>query len=160
MFPEMAACDMYGQDGMGISIRSPSRKDIFVQRSLSVLVPVRDAQATLTASVHEILDVAADSGSQFEIVIIDDGSSDATSEVAHELTQNYPQVKVVRHPRPVGREAAIHSGLRRSKGDLVVVHEGRQGYRIIDRSHGASQTPSRPVRPNFLSRLKNFALGE
>jgi glycosyltransferase involved in cell wall biosynthesis len=131
-----------------------------VERSLSVLFPVRDAQATLAASVHEILDVVSDAGGSFELVIIDDGSSDATSEVAHELTHDYPQIRLVRHTRPLGRQAAIHSGLRRSQGELVIVHEGEQGYRIIDRGHALNNTPSRPIQPNFLSRLKSFALGE
>jgi glycosyltransferase involved in cell wall biosynthesis len=131
-----------------------------VQRSLSVLFPVRDAQATLTASVHEILDVATDAGGPFELLIIDDGSADATSEVAHELTRHYPQIRVVRHAKPLGREQAIHTGLRRSQGDVVVVHEGEQGYRIIDRRHELSSAPSRPVRPNYLDRIKAFALGE
>jgi len=132
-----------------------------VQRLLSVLFPVRDVQATLSASVHEILDVVAESSDRFELVIIDDGSADATSEVAHELTHHYPQVRVVRHTRPLGREAAIHTGLRRSHGELVVVHEGSQRYRIIDRRHlQASHGPSRPARPNYLGRLKEFALGE
>lgn len=130
-----------------------------MQRSLSVLFPVRDAQATLNASVQEILDVVADTGSRFEVLIIDDGSSDATSEVAYELTQHYPQIRVIRHARPMGREEAIHTGLRRSQGDVVVVHEGASGYRIIDRSHQISGS-SRPVRPNYLSRLKAFAVGE
>jgi glycosyltransferase involved in cell wall biosynthesis len=135
-------------------------KGFLVGRTLSVLVPVRDAQATLQASVHEILDVVADTGGPFEVVIIDDGSSDATSEVAHELTQSYPQIKVVRHTHPMGQEAAIHTGLRRSKGELVIVHEGRKGYRIIDRGHETSHASSRPVQPNYLSRIKAFALGE
>ena len=131
-----------------------------MQRSLSILFPVRDAQATLTSSVHEILDAVADSDSPFELLIIDDGSADATSELAHELTQHYPQIRVVRHTQPLGREAAIHTGLRRSQGDVVVVHEGQHGYRIIDRRHGSPHTQSRPARPNYLSRIKAFALGE
>ncbi len=92
-----------------------------MQRSLSVLLPVKDAQATLTASVHEILDVVADSGDRFELLIIDDGSTDATSEVAHELTRHYPQVRVVRHGTSLGREAAIRTGLERSQGEVVVL---------------------------------------
>ena len=95
----------------------PLSQGPFVQRSLSVLLPVKDAQATLTALVHEILDLATDLGGQFELLIIDDGSTDATSEVAHELTHDYPQVRVVRHGMPLGREAAIRTGLDRSQGE-------------------------------------------
>jgi glycosyltransferase involved in cell wall biosynthesis len=131
-----------------------------VQCSFSVLFPVKDAQATLAASVHEIMDVAADTNSPFELVIIDDGSCDATTEVAHELTRRYPQIRLVRHARSLGHEAAIHTGLQRSQGDVVVVREGRDGYRIVERRHELPHAASRPVRPNYLARLKTFALGE
>ena len=47
--------------------------------SLSVLLPVKNAQATLAATVQEILDVAADLSERFELLILDDGSSDAGS---------------------------------------------------------------------------------
>ena len=73
----------------------PAERTSPVPNSLSVLLPVKNAQATLAATVQEILDVAADLSEQFELLIIDDGSSDATSEIATELTQNYPQVRAV-----------------------------------------------------------------
>jgi glycosyltransferase involved in cell wall biosynthesis len=131
-----------------------------VQRSLSVLFPVKNAQATLNVSVREILDVVADMDGPFELMIIDDGSADATSEVAHELARHFPQVRMVRHAKPLGHEAAIHTGLRRCRGDVVVVHEGAKGYRIVDRGHEPAHRASQAVRPTYLSRLKEFALGE
>ena len=138
----------------------PSRKDLFVQRSLSVLLPVKDVQATLTASVHEILDVVADSIDRFELLIIDDGSTDATSEVAHELTRHYPQVRVVCHGTPLGREAAIRTGLKRSQGEVVVMRDEHRGFRVLKHRKPSEHTPSQPARPNYLSRLKGFALSE
>jgi cellulose synthase/poly-beta-1,6-N-acetylglucosamine synthase-like glycosyltransferase len=139
----------------------PSRKDLFVQRLLSVLLPVKDAQATLADSVHEILDVAADSGDRFELLIIDDGSTDATSEVAHELTRHYPQVRVVRHGTPLGREAAIRTGLQRSQGEAVLLGDKDHGFRVIQHAqHVSGRIPSRPAAPNYIRRLKSFVLSE
>ena len=176
-----------------------------MERSLTVLLPVHNVQATLAATVLEILEVVSDLAVRFELVIVDDGSADATSEVAHELTRNYPQVRVVRHGRCRGREAAVFTGLKQSSGQIIFVpdetgssavdeiprlwhaanrqqlapghsrvtlsHKWAQisaghpvsqaGYRMIDRRtlerlHGSSQ----PNRPDYLARLKNFALGE
>jgi glycosyltransferase involved in cell wall biosynthesis len=138
----------------------PSRKDRFVQRSLSVLLPVKDAQASLTASVHEILDLGTDSGGPFELLIIDDGSTDATGEVAHELTHHYPQIRVFRHTTPLGQEAAVSTGLRWSRGDVVVVRDEKGVFRVVDRGPADKMASSRPNRPNYLSRLKKFVLSE
>jgi glycosyltransferase involved in cell wall biosynthesis len=132
-----------------------------VSRSLSVLLPVKDAQATLIESVHEILEVVTDSKDPFEVIIIDDGSTDATSEVAHELTRHYPQIRVVRHGTPQGREAAIRTGLQRSRGEVVVLRDNDHGFSLVERPLPARKhVSSRPARPNYLSRLKSFALGE
>lgn len=130
-----------------------------MQRSLSVLLPVKDAQATLIDSVHEVLDVVTDSKDPFEVIIIDDGSTDATIEVAHELACHYPQIRVVRHRTSQGREAAIRSGLQRSRGDVVVLRDDDRGFSIVEQRSFAP-TSSRPARPNYLNRLKKFALGE
>ena len=138
----------------------PCRKDPFVQRSLSVLMPVKDAQATLSTSVHEILDVVADSIDRFELLIIDDGSTDATIEVAHELTHHYPQVRVVRHGTPLGTEAAIRTGLKRSQGEVVVMRDGNQNFRVLEHRRPAKPLGSRPARPNYLRRLKDFVASE
>lgn len=131
-----------------------------MQRSLSVLLPVKDVQATLSASVHEILDLAADTIERFELLIIDDGSTDATSEVAQELTSSYPQVRLIRHGAPLGRDAAIHTGLKRSQGEVVVIRDESGGFRVLERRGPAQLAASRPIRPNYLSRVKGFILSE
>jgi glycosyltransferase involved in cell wall biosynthesis len=133
---------------------------LFVQRSLSVLLPVKNAQATLNASVHDILDVLSDSIERFELLIIDDGSTDATSEIAHELTCHYPQVRALYHGRPLGHEAALRTGLQRSQGEVVVVQEADRGFRVLERRGPNRQFSSRPARPNYLSRLKALVPSE
>jgi len=138
-----------------------SERVLGVQRFLSILLPVKDAQATLHHSVHKVLDMVSDAGGQFEVVIIDDGSADATSEVAHELARHYPQVHLVRHGTSLGREAAIQTGLKRSQGDVVVVRDDERGFCMVEqRGQPSHLTTSRPAQPNYLRRLKSFTLGE
>ena len=96
-------------------------------RTVSVLLPVRNAQSTLAPTVHKILDVVSEISEQIELLIIDDGSADATSEVAMELTRHYPQVQAICQGRSLGREAAIRSALERSSGEIALIHEEEQG---------------------------------
>jgi glycosyltransferase involved in cell wall biosynthesis len=131
-----------------------------VQRSLSVLLPVNNAQATLTATVDDLLDVLADSIERFELLIIDDGSTDATSEIAHEMTRHYPQVRVVGHAMTLGREAALQTGLKRSQGEVVVVRDENGDFQVLERRPTTKHAPSRPGRPNYLNHLRNFVLSE
>jgi glycosyltransferase involved in cell wall biosynthesis len=103
------------------------RKEMFVARSLSVLLPVKNAQSTLAPTVHKILDVVSELSEQVELLIIDDGSADATSEVAVELTRRYPQVQAICQSRTLGKEASIRRGLQKSTGDIALIHEEEQG---------------------------------
>jgi glycosyltransferase involved in cell wall biosynthesis len=67
-----------------------------------------------------------------EIIVVDDGSKDATPEVLDEIKSRYPQVRVVRHPRPRGLEAAGQTGLERATGDLVFIQETDSAVRVED----------------------------
>jgi glycosyltransferase involved in cell wall biosynthesis len=73
--------------------------------------------------VLDLLEVLPELTSQFEIVIVDDASVDATIEVADELAGYYPQVKALRHATSQGRLAAITTGLQQSTGEIVLLHD-------------------------------------
>ncbi len=94
-----------------------------MEHSLSVLLPVRNAQSTLAATVTELLDVLPELTKHFDLLIIDDGSTDYTIEVADELATRYPQIRVVRHGHTKGRDASIETGLRRSLGDVIFLQD-------------------------------------
>jgi glycosyltransferase involved in cell wall biosynthesis len=87
------------------------------------LLPVRNAQSTLSDAVLDLLEVVAELTPRFEIVIVDDGSVDATIEVADELAAYYPQVTAFRHAAAQGRLAAITTGLEHSIGEIVLLQD-------------------------------------
>jgi GT2 family glycosyltransferase len=81
----------------------------------------------LYAQVEQILDVLPELTGSFEVIIIDDGSTDATIEVADELTRRYPQVAVVRHGASRGTAAAVQTGFEHSSGEVICVRVDRGG---------------------------------
>jgi glycosyltransferase involved in cell wall biosynthesis len=112
-----------------------------LERSLSALLPVHNAQTTLAATVQEFLEILPELTRRFEVVIADDGSTDATIEVADELANYYPQVLAIRHATRRGRVAAIGGALERSTGEILLVKDDECGlsldelhrlWRVID----------------------------
>lgn len=94
-----------------------------MNQTLSVVLPVHNAETTLTRQVRDLLELLADWQTRFEILIVDDGSTDQTPECAQELAREYPQLRLLRNGRRQGKYSAIRRGLRSSQGEVVLVHD-------------------------------------
>ena len=92
-------------------------------QSLSVVVPVHNAEATLAQQIKHLLEILPDITSKFEVLIVDDGSTDHTEESAHELAREYPQLRVIRHAQRQGIPAVVQSSMERAVGDVVFVQD-------------------------------------
>ena len=91
---------------------------------LSVVVPVYNEVGTLREVVTKVLRIP----SLLEIIIIDDCSTDGTGELARELAEAHPQVRVVRHERNVGKTAALKTGFALTTGQVVIVQDADLEY--------------------------------
>ena len=89
--------------------------------SLAVLLPVYNAQHSLTDDVVRALEISTELTRRCEIAVIDDGSDDDTEEIACDLALKYPQVIVARHHRPRGMEEAIHTGVQATHGSILMI---------------------------------------
>ena len=91
---------------------------------VSVVVPLYNEKDNL-ADLHQQLSSALlPLGRSFEIVLVDDGSTDGTRERLLELEARDPRVKVVLLRRNFGQTAAFSAGFDRSRGDVVVTSDG------------------------------------
>ena len=94
---------------------------------LTVLVPIYNEQAT----VGDVVDRLRNTGLPLQIVLVDDGSDDGTSEAIDVYAQE-DDVVVLHHPVNRGKGAAIRTGLESATGDIVVIQDADREYDPTD----------------------------
>jgi dolichol-phosphate mannosyltransferase len=91
--------------------------------TVSVVVPVRNEADNVAPLVKEIVSVL-DGRWAYEIIYVNDGSTDATGERLCELMKNHPQLRQLRHATSCGQSAAVRSGVRAARGAIVTTLDG------------------------------------
>jgi glycosyltransferase involved in cell wall biosynthesis len=95
-----------------------------LDKSLTIVLPVYNGESRLRDRVGQVLDLASELTTKFGVLIVDDGSTDATYEVAAELAASYPQITVRRHRHRCGLGPIIESLNWHVKSDVVILHDG------------------------------------
>ena len=90
----------------------------------TIVLPVHNMERTLRPEVIRILDLAEALGRRLQVAIVDDGSHDATYEIACELAREFPQVRVLRQPYQRGLGGALDQVRQRLRVNQVIVHDG------------------------------------
>lgn len=129
-----------------------------MSRSLSLVLTVCNAEMDLANNLQHLFDVLADLTERFEILLIDEGSTDQTVETARELALRYPQLRMVPSDRQNAASAALDATLAKTTGDLVFIQSGHSTVRPSalrqlwemgegrSRQDGAAGTRLRPRR--------------
>ncbi len=89
--------------------------------SLSIVVPAYNEEALLAGTVGHLLETAPRCVEEVEIVIVDDGSADATGRLADELAQAHDNVVTIHQPRNRGFGETVRTGFMRATKDYVMV---------------------------------------
>jgi len=93
------------------------------QPLLSVVVPVRNEQGNIAPLVGDIEKACAAIG-PFEVVYVNDGSTDGTAAALAELAAANPWLRVVTHAQSCGQSAAVRSGVRHARAAIVATLDG------------------------------------
>ena len=88
--------------------------------NISVVIPLLNEEESIKELFHWIAKVMQTNGYLYEIIIIDDGSTDTSWSIVDELHKEYPQVKAIQFLRNFGKSQALHAGFAMAQGDVII----------------------------------------
>jgi glycosyltransferase involved in cell wall biosynthesis len=86
---------------------------------LSIVIPLLNEEESLTELSHWIARVMESNGISYEILFIDDGSTDNSWQVIRDLSESHPEIRGIRFQRNFGKSQALHAGFRAAQGDII-----------------------------------------
>ena len=92
---------------------------------LSVIIPCYNEEKTIFLIVDKIKKIK---NLTSEIIIVDDCSSDNTSDVLKNISQVYPDIKIITHENNLGKGGAIRSGIKLVTGNIVLIQDADLEY--------------------------------
>src|SRR5256714_2730198 len=143
--------------------------------SLSIVVTLFNEAGTLEELHRRVVEALG--AADYELILVDDGSRDATWQIVERLQASDPRIRAVRFNRNFGQHPAMHAGLARAQGEIVVTMDGdlqnapediprlvaaveagsgvASGRRIVRRDSWGRALPSRVINgmPRRLTRL-------
>ena len=118
---------------------------------LTVLLPVRNKQATLGATIADIMEITAELTDRMELIVVDEGSIDETMDVVCDASRKYPQIRYIRHSEPQGGAAIFQACLREGSGAIIMMYDDQGGlalgevsryWQLTDRGRMIIEQPS------------------
>jgi undecaprenyl-phosphate 4-deoxy-4-formamido-L-arabinose transferase len=133
---------------------------------LSVIVPILNEASTLEELAGRLLSTLHRIGKSYEVIFVDDGSTDDSAKLLKGLYELQPTIKVIRLNRNYGQHLAIFAGLERARGEVVVTLDGdlqnppeeiprlleklQEGYDVVGGQRTSRRDPLRRRIPSYL----------
>ena len=90
---------------------------------LSIVVPLKNEADNIAFVTEAIVSACADFA-PYEVIYVDDGSTDATAAIVLGMREHYPMLRLVQHRASAGQSAAIHSGVQLAHGQVICTLDG------------------------------------
>jgi glycosyltransferase involved in cell wall biosynthesis len=136
---------------------------------LSIIIPILDERDNLGPLYYQITNIVKKLKLKYEVIFIDDGSSDGSFEVLEELSKKHKEILVIKFKRNFGKAAALSAGFRIAKGRLIITMDGdlqddpseipkfleklEEGFDLVS---GWKKERRDPLSKILLSKLFNF----
>jgi glycosyltransferase involved in cell wall biosynthesis len=141
----------------------------------SVVIPVMNEEGNVRELAERLVAVLEGTGKTFEVLFVDDGSSDQTAAIVRALSQGDHRIKLLRFSRNYGQEAAVQAGILRASGQWIIQMDGDlqnppeellgllakrdEGYEIVYGVRGKRRDPLHRVIASRLMVATMRALG-
>jgi glycosyltransferase involved in cell wall biosynthesis len=96
----------------------------FERKNVSVVIPLFNEKESVGRLLDALIPVLDQIGKTYEVICIDDGSTDGTYPALLELREEYPNILIIRFRRNFGQTAAFSAGFDYSSGDVIVTMDG------------------------------------
>jgi glycosyltransferase involved in cell wall biosynthesis len=139
---------------------------------LSVIVPVFNEQEGIAPLVRALMSVLGRTGRDFEIIFVDDGSTDSSAERLGEAVAVHPEIRVIQFRYNAGQTAALMAGIDHASGDIIVTIDADlqndpedipmllskldEGADVV--SGWRKERQDAAIRRNFVSRIANILI--
>ena len=96
---------------------------------LSILVPLYNEEEFIGPLLQRVLEAPLPEGMDREIVVVDDGSTDGSAEIAEQISRLHPEiVRVIRHARNQGKGSAIRTAVEQARGEFCLIQDADLEY--------------------------------
>jgi glycosyltransferase involved in cell wall biosynthesis len=95
-----------------------------IKETLSILIPVFNEEESISPLYDRLMTALKKTGRPYEVIFVDDGSSDSSLEILLDISKKNPNVKVISLSRNFGQTAALSAGIDFSSGEILIPMDG------------------------------------
>lgn len=95
-----------------------------IKETLSILIPIFNEEESISPLYDRLITALKKTGRPYEVIFIDDGSSDSSLEILLDISKKNPNVKVISFSRNFGQTAALSAGIDFSSGEILIPMDG------------------------------------
>jgi glycosyltransferase involved in cell wall biosynthesis len=118
--------------------------------SLSVVLPAYNEQENIAGAVGHALEVLPRLARKWEVIVVDDGSTDRTADVVEDLMlEHHPRVRLLRHDVNKGYGAALRTGFSRARHDFVFYTDADNQFDVADLAYSLPMMKEHDVVVGF-----------